>query len=337
LRSKRIGLILLLGSVALISFYCFRMRREQTVTQSRFALGTVIEITATGIHPDRAVSGAFRAIRRVERLTASGLAAINHEAGGKSVKVAPEILEILTLVQKYYSQVSGAFDPTVGPLTELWGFGRTGEPHLPDAAKIRATLPLIGFNQVEIDRPAQTVRLKQPGMRLDLGGVAKGYAIDRAYQSLRQAGIQSALINAGTSSIRVIGKRRDGQAWRIGIGHPRRNGELLGILPLASGRSLSTSADTQNYFIRNRVRYSHLLNPKTGYPARDKILVSVTAPTAAESDLLSTALFMLPPDQIRTFLAEHPGIKAILADRKLRLVNRGETGFRKQHGTPGND
>jgi thiamine biosynthesis lipoprotein len=324
---KRYGGILLLGGIALIVFYFFRIRQEQTISKSEFAMGTVIEITATGSHPDRAIARAFQVIRRVEGLTGSGLAAINSGAGVKSVKVAPEILEILTLVQKYYPQVSGAFDPTVGPLTELWGFGREGRPHLPEAAKIRATLPLIDFGQVEIDRTAHTVKLQQTGMRLDLGGVAKGYAIDRAYQTLRRAGIQSALINAGTSSIRVIGKRRDHQSWRIGIGHPRRNGKLLGSLPLSSGLSLGTSADTQNYFVYNQIRYSHLLNPKTGYQARDKILVSVIAPTAAESDLLSTAFFILSPEQIRAFLAKHPEIKAIVADRKLRLTNFGETGF----------
>jgi thiamine biosynthesis lipoprotein len=328
-RLKRYGSILLLVGIAWIVFYCFRIWREQTITKSEFAMGTMIEITATGRHPDRAVARAFQAIRRVERLTLSGLAAINRGAGVKSVKVAPEILEILTLIQKYYPQVSGAFDPTVGPLTELWGFSGAARPRLPEAAIIHATLSLIDFNQVEINPAAQTVRLKQAGMRLDLGGVAKGYAIDRAYQALQRAGIQSALINAGTSSIRVIGKRRDDQSWRIGIGHPRRNGELLGSLPLPSGRSLGTSADTQNYFIHNQIRYSHLLDPKTGYPARDKILVSVIAPTAAESDLLSTAFFILSPEQIRAFLAQHRGIKAIVVDRKLGLTTFGETGFRE--------
>jgi thiamine biosynthesis lipoprotein len=326
---KRYGGLLLLGSIALIVFYCFRILREQTITQSEFVMGTVIEITATGSHPDRAVAAAFQAIRRVERLTGSGLDAINRGAGVKSVKVAPEIMEMLTLVQTYYPQVSGAFDPTIGPLTELWGFGRSGRPQLPGAAKIRAALPLIGFNQVEINPGAQTVRLKQAGMRLDVGGVAKGYAVDLAYQALRRAGIRSALINAGTSSIRVIGQRRDHQSWRIGIGHPRRNGELLGSLTLSSGRSLGTSADTQNYFIHNQVRYSHLLDPKTGYPVRDKILVSVIAPTAAESDLLSTAFFMLSLEQIRAFLTRHPGIEAIVVDRKLQLTHFGATGFAK--------
>jgi thiamine biosynthesis lipoprotein len=328
---KRFGLILSLSVAALIFFYYYRIHQEQTITKSEFAMGTVIEITATGVNPDRAVTNAFQAIRRVERLISSNpgseLSSINRWAGVKSVKVSPEILEILTLVQKYYSQVSGVFDPTIAPLTELWGFGYKGTPHLPTAAKIDAALPLIGFDQVEIDRVAKTVRFKKAGIRLDLGGIAKGYAIDRAYQLLQEAGIQSALINGGSSSIRVIGKRRDRQVWQIGIGHPRRNGELLGILPLSPGRSLGTSADTQNYFIENKIRYSHLLNPKTGYPAQDKILVTVTAPTAAESDLLSTALFILPPDQIRVLLAKLPEVKAIIVDRKLHIIHLGETGF----------
>jgi thiamine biosynthesis lipoprotein len=321
-----ISLIVLIAS----GYWAFN-NRQTTVTKSDFCLGTLIEITATGKKPEKAITSAFQAIRQVERLTSSrtgsDVSHLNRWAGRKAVKVAPETLAIIKLIQEYDPLLSGAFDPTLAPLIELWGFGYEGRPHLPEAQQIQRLLPLVDRRQVLVNHTAQTVFLAKPGMKLDLGGIAKGYAIDRAYRRLRQAGIKSALINGGNSSIRVIGVKPDRQPWQIGIGHPRRTQELLGQLTLPHDSALGTSADTQNYFSQAGRRYSHLLNPQTGYPARNKILVTVAAPTAAEADLLSTACFILPLDQIKKLIAKRPAIKVIVVNSQQQVLNLNNCNF----------
>ncbi|MGD8399932.1 MAG: FAD:protein FMN transferase [Bacillota bacterium] len=332
--NKKLKTVLFVGLPLIILAtlgYWAAANRRRTLTKTEFCLGTMVEITATGKAPEKAVRAAFDAIRHIESLASSHLGSdinrINQAAGIKAVKTAPETIAILKLIQDYQPLISGAFDPTVAPLVDLWGFGYEAEPRLPKPDQIQRLLPLVDWKQVRINPAAGTVFLAKPEMKLDLGGVAKGYAIDQAYQSLRRAGIASALINGGNSSIRVIGARHDRKPWQIGIGHPRRTEELLGQLTLPHDSALGTSADTQNYFIHSGQRYSHLLNPRTGYPSRDKILVALTAPTAAEADLLSTACFILPLAKIRQLIAKRPGLKIIIVDQKQRVRNLNNPNF----------
>jgi thiamine biosynthesis lipoprotein len=322
-----------LSLVLLAAGYWLWDNRQNTITKSQFLLGTIVEISATGKAPEKAVTAAFREIRRIEKITSSrsgsDVAHINQGAGVKAVPVSPDTLAILKLIRANYQLLAGAFDPTIAPLVELWGFGYAGAPRLPDKAAIERLLPLVAFNQVRIDQTAGTVRLAKSGMKLDLGGVAKGYALDRAYHCLRRAGIKSALINGGSSSIRVIGDRFDRRPWRIGIGHPRRPQKLLGQLTLPGDSALGVSADTQNFFVKDHKRYSHLLNPRTGYPVSDKILVAVTAPTATAADLLSTAFFILPLDRIKQIITRHPAIKVVIVDQTQQVINLNNPNFQK--------
>ncbi len=306
--------------------------RPATVSRSEMAMGTFVEITATGVRPAPAVQAAFAEIRRIERLTRSDgpsdVARINAAAGIKPVAVSGDTIVILQLVARYWLWLPETFDPTVGPVVEAWGFGYGSTPKLPSPQAVAKALPLVGFGKVDIDPARRTVFLQRPGMRLDLGGIAKGYAVDRACEVLQRHGIRSALINAGRSSIRVLGRKNGGGDWRIGIGHPRRNGELLGVLNLAGDRALGTSADDQNYFESGGRRYSHLLDPATGYPAWDQILVTVTAPTAAEADLLSTALFVLDRTRIESALQHLPEVDLIIYDAAGHLSIHGEPEFK---------
>ncbi|MGE5604167.1 MAG: FAD:protein FMN transferase [Bacteroidota bacterium] len=330
---KKIFISLSIITVLIIGFLFWRYR-EITVAKSLFAMGTVFEITATGINPGQAIEKAFQEIKRIETITSnqngSELTKLNEAAGVGPVKVAPELFAILKKVAESYLDLSGSFDPTIAPIIDLWGFNPEGEPHLPAAGEISRILPLVGFEQVALDAKHQTVFLTVKGSKLDLGGIAKGYAVDRAYLSLQKSGIRSALINGGSSSIRALGKRADGKPWRLGIGHPRQAGELLGTLRLPKDRALATSADNQNFFIHNGERYSHLIDPRTGYPARDKILVTVTAPTAMEADLLSTAFFILPIPEIKAFISANPKYAAIIFDSSSNLINLSEAAFERE-------
>ncbi len=332
---KRILIILLIIVIIAILIIGFQFWRphEVTATKSLFAMGTVFEITATGPNPVQAIEEAFQEIKRIESIISnqndSELVKVNRAAGIGPVKVAPELFTILKKVAESYPNLLGAFDPTVAPVVDLWGFNPEGTPGLPASNEISRVLPLVGFKRVVLDVKRQTVFLPVKGMKLDLGGIAKGYAVDRAFLSLQKSGIDSALINGGSSSIRAIGKRAGGGPWRLGIGHPRQTGDLLGALSLPEDRALATSADNQNFLIHNSERYSHLIDPRTGYPARDKILVTVTAPTAMEADLLSTAFFVLPIPEIKAFVTANPKYAAIILDHVEKLINLNETTFKK--------
>lgn len=329
--TNRHRIILLTCLCFLLAGFSLWSNRSFTVTRDFFAMGTAFEITATGKNPGRAVQSAIREIERIESLTGyaadSDIQKINHRAGIAPVAVSSETMALLKIVDLHFQELTGAFDPSIAPLINLWGFGTNSTPRLPDNDQIKRAKLLVGFKNVQINTKAKTVFLTRQGMELDLGGIAKGYAVDRAYQVLKKYGITSALINGGSSSIRVIGAKNTSTSWKLGIGHPRRSGELLGTLGLPDDRSLGTSADTQNFFIQNGVRYSHLINPQTGYPAREKMLVTVTAPTAVEADLLSTAFFILPDNQITTFTKRHPAIGAITVNSNGRLTVFNEPRF----------
>lgn len=328
---KKYLIILLIIVLLVIGVWFWEGRREVTASKSLFAMGTFFEITATGPNSNQAISDAFEEIKRIESLTSNqsrtGPAKVNRTAGSQPVKVAPELMTILKQVAALYHGLSGSFDPTVGPLVDIWGFNPDGRPNLPEPAEINRILPLVGFDRVILDEKEGTVFLPDKGMKLDLGGIAKGYAVDRAYLSLKKSGIRSALINGGSSSIRTLGNRADGSPWRLGIGHPRLNGKLLGTLGLPGDRALGTSADTQNFFIHQGNRYSHLINPKTGYPARNNILVTVTAPTAMEADLLSTAFFIMPLTEVETFIKANPHYGAVIYNSSEKLINLKEDTF----------
>ncbi len=328
---KRIIMSLII-ILLIIGIWLWKNLSEVTVNKSLFAMGTFFEITTTGHDSKQAIADAFKEIKRIESLTSNlnqtSLASLNRSAGKKPVKVPREIIIILKKITELYPDLSGSFDPTIGPLVDLWGFNPKGRPNLPESNKIKGLLYLIGFDRVIFDEEKGTVFLPTKGMKLDFGGVAKGYAIDRAYLALQKSGISSALINGGSSSIRVIGKRANLSPWRLGIGHPRQTGNLLGTLGLPGDRALGTSADNQNYLFHNGKRYSHLINPKTGYPAQDKILVTVTAPTALEADLLSTAFFVLPIAAIKKFISANPEYGVIIYDSSGKLINLEEETFK---------
>ncbi|NLW47691.1 MAG: FAD:protein FMN transferase [Firmicutes bacterium] len=329
---KKLWIILLIILVFVVGVWVRLGRQEVTVNKSLFAMGTVFEITATGADADQVIADAFKEIQRIESLTSNqsstGLTKVNQMAGSRGVKVEPGLITILNQVSTLYPGLSGSFDPTVGSLIDLWGFNPDRQPHLPEPDEIRQALLLVDFERVILDDQAETVFLLKEGMKLDLGGIAKGYAVDRAYLTLKKSGVRSALINGGSSSIRALGNRADGNPWRLGIGHPRLSGKLLGTLSFSKDQALGTSADTQNFFIHQGKRYSHLIDPKTGYPARHNILVTATAPTAMEADLLSTAFFIMSLKEVESFIKANPQYGAVIYNASEKLINLTEDLFR---------
>lgn len=324
---KTLLTLLLAGS--LLGFFWMAWSRiaNEPLVRSRLLMGTVIEITAYDRGAEAAITAAFTRMQQIEaaigRDELSDLNRLAAQAGGPPLKVGNDTWQILSLAAEYWRKTDGAFDVTVNPLLELWGFGYDGEGNLPEPAAIKAALPKVGSDKLLLFPEKRQIRLAKPGMSLTVGGIAKGYAVEEAAQVLKRNGITNAMINAG-SSIKVIGDGPGGRGWRIGVENPRAAGKLVGVIVLRSGEAMGTSADNRRFFIKDSHRYSHIIDPRTGWPAPEKMaLVTVVTDNAAKADILTKALFLNDLGWSMAFLKQE-NLKAVLID------GRGE-----MHTTPG--
>ena len=260
-------------------------------------MGTLLTITAWGADTGvllAAIHAARDSVRLVDSLMSvyrpeSDISTVNRNAGGSPVRVAAQTLHVLRRARDFWRLSGGAFDPTVGPLVDAWGFrGESGR--MPTAFALDSLRGLVGFPGVQIDSTASTVRLARAGMQLDLGGIAKGYALDLGRAAMRNAAITGGMLDLG-GNVLVFGRPPTGRTWRIGIRHPRHGSALLGTLALDSG-AVATSGDYEHFYEIDGVRYAHLLDPRTGAPARGIVAATAIGPAGEWSDGLSAALFL---------------------------------------------
>jgi len=287
--------------------------------QSRILMGTSVEITVSRVDPktaEDAMEAAFQEVERINRLMShyrpdSEISQITHYAGKKEVRVSPETLEVIERAL-YFSQLSdGAFDITIGPVFRLWNF-REGK--IPGEPVLKENLERVDYRKIKIDRSRASVMLGGPRMELDLGAIAKGYAVDRACEVLKKNGIGNFLVNAG-GDLRVGGEKEKGLPWTIGVQHPRLPSEFIGKLqPKDAG--VATSGDYEKSFVKDGVRYHHILVPSTGLPARECQSVSILAPSAMDADALATTVFVLGPKKGFALIEKMPGVHAVIVDRR---------------------
>ncbi len=269
------------------------------VNVSKYLMGTRVE--ATVMHSDvnaaqQALVRAFLEMERVEQLLSlhletSEIARLNREAAATPVRVRAETFGILQRAQAYAARFEGLFDVTIGPVTALWGFNSDAPIAVPDVALLDSVSRLVNFRKLILNERDTTVFFARPGMRLDLGGIAKGYAIDRAVQVLRNRGVANFLFSVG-GDLYASGERYPGEPWRVGVKHPRNAEALLAKLIVRDG-AVATSGDYERFAEINGRRYHHIIDPRTGYPAQQSRSITVLAPTAEEADVLATCLFIL--------------------------------------------
>lgn len=272
-------------------------------------MGTFVDV----ISPDKnAPQIVFTEIKRVENLLSkynpdSEVAKLNRL--GK-LSVSPETLAIIKKSYEFWQISDGAFDITVGPLIDLWGF-TDKDYHQPTKSEINKALKLVGSNKIIFNNLNNVVEFRLPGMKIDLGAIAKGYALDCAVKKLKENNIKSCLINLG-GQVYCLGDRF-GKPWRIAM-QETRGKNLREILELKN-RGISTSGDYEQYFIIDNLRYCHIINPKTGHPA-DSGIKSVTVVTEnnLEADVLSTAIFVLGKAKGMTLANRFPEIKVKIND-----------------------
>lgn len=245
---------------------------------------------------EAAVEAAFDEVRRLDRMLSnyrpnSELGELNRYAAEHPVKVTPELFQVLRKCVEYSRESEGAFDISVGPLMKVWGFYK-GTGHLPKKEEVARALEKVGYRNILLDPEERTVRFARPGVELDPGGIGKGYAVDRMVDVLKENGITSALVNAGGSSIYGLGAPNHDQGWEVKIRDPRDATKTVATLYLKD-QSMSTSGSYEKFFEADGKIYSHIMDPRSGYPARGMLSVSVTSPKTIDSEAWAKPYFIL--------------------------------------------
>lgn len=286
-------------------------------------MGTVVEITLLTkeqVRAEKAALRAFQEIRRIEYLMSpwiekSDVFRLNQSSGRKWVDVSPETLYVIKKSIEISKQSNGSFDITLGPLIKLWQKAREkGYP--PSEEEIRKGLELVDFRNILI-HPEGKILLKKEGMSIDLGGIAKGYAVDRAFEVLKRLGFNNLIINAG-GDLKVGGKKFE-KPWTIGIQDPRDPEKSIAKISLTEG-TIATSGDYEKYFMYQGKRYHHILNPKNGRPAEGCQSVSVISNEAIFADAMATAIFVLGPEKGYSLCQTTKGMDCLIIDREGKII-----------------
>lgn len=315
------SLVLLLGALTIL-MACQQdaapRPRARLIERASAAMGSDLRLTVyTADEPvaGRAFDQLFLEFQRLDALMSvwrpgSDVLRINAAAGKRAVAVSPDVRDALRTARQISEWTGGKFDVTFGALSDIWKFDQDQDNTIPDRAAIRARLPLIDYRQIEIDDAAGTVFLRRKGMRVHLGGIGKGYAVDRAVAILRQAGLHDFLIQAGGDL--YAGGLKAGRPWRLGINDPRGPaGRSFATLDLSDG-TFSTSGDYSRSFVKDGVRYHHILDPATGQPARGCRSVTIVSNSPLLADGLSTGVFILGPKEGMALIERLPDVEGVI-------------------------
>ena len=308
-----LGLLVVVGLI--IVYGVRRSGGPHRIEDTRLLMGTVVTVTAFTDDEKAgrdAISAAFDEMARVDRLTsrydpASALVWLNGDAqraGGAPVD--PELLRVIARTLEIARASGGAFDPTVGPLMDVWPL--TAGMSLPGPDAVAAAVARVGYVRVVADTAKGTITLPADS-EIDLSAIAKGYAVGRAIAVLKRPGIDAAIVDAG-GDIGLLGTPPHDGSWRIGVKHPRSDG-VLGVLTVDGG-SVATSGDYQRYVMIAGKRYHHILDPSTGYPAGGVVSVTITSANAADADALATAVFVMGAERGMKLVEALPGVEAVI-------------------------
>lgn len=290
-----------------------------STTVRRVLMGTSITIEAIGgTAPARAaaIDEAFASMVEVDRLMSnykpdSELTRVNTDAAVRPVPVSPPLWSVLEAAARVSRASGGAFDITVGPAVRLWGF-HDKKPHVPSESELARIRPLVGYDNVLLDAATHSVRFRRPGVEIDLGGIAKGFAVELAGRVLERRGF-AGVVDAGGNQY-LVGHPANHPAWQVGIADPDAPTRLLGTLAVEGG-AVSTSGGYHNYFTANGHTYGHLIDPRTLLPGHDALSVTIVAADATLADALSKPAYLLGPEKGLRFVESFPGAMAVIAYR----------------------
>jgi thiamine biosynthesis lipoprotein len=248
----------------------------------------------------------------------SEVSRVNANAGRSPVAVSAETFDVIRESLHASEMSSGTFDITFETLHGLWKFDEDLDPHPPTAAQVSERLRYLGFRHVKLDAAGRTVFLDEPHVRIGLGGIAKGFAVDRASRVLEQGGLSSFYVQAG-GDLFARGTKPDGSAWNAGIRDPRGpEGDYFAMMPV-SDRAFSTAGDYERTYVVDGKRYHHIIDPRTGYPATASHSVTIWAPTALLADEVDDAVFILGPEKGLALVESLDGVGAVIVDANNRV------------------
>jgi thiamine biosynthesis lipoprotein len=270
------------------------LRLESSVV----AMGSAYSVVVYGDDRTRleeAVDAAFAEVHRLDEMLSnykpeSELSEVNRLAAERPVAVTPELFDLLAVCVAYSRESDGAFDITVGPLMKVWGFYK-GTGRLPHRAEVRGALERVGYRNILLDPATRSVQFAKPGIELDPGGIGKGYAVDRMIEVMKQYGIRAALVSASGSSIYGLGAPPGEKGWRVQIRDPKDENKNVAEV-LLKDESMSTSGNYEKFFRAEGKTYSHIMDPRTGWPAQGVLSVSVIAPRTIDSEAWTKPLFV---------------------------------------------
>lgn len=285
--------------------------------EGRLLMGTVVTLTIPTDDAELARSAAeqaFAAMERIEQCMStyraeSELSQLNRAAASEAVPVSADLFTVISAALDYARLTDGAFDVTVGPAMEAWGFV-SRKWRVPGAEELEHLRKIVGYELVRLDGGQHSVHFARDGVAVDLGGIAAGYAVDAARHVLEEAGVADAMINAG-GDIYVMGGQPGQGTWNVGIRHPFDDGRLLTTIAVTN-RAVATSGNANRSFMRDGVMYGHILDPRTLLPARGVVSSTVIAPTAIMADALATGVFVLGPDEGLRLLNRLPEVEGII-------------------------
>ena len=297
------------------------------LSESEMLMGTVVTVSLYDKQDQEILDKVFSKVKELESILSINEAGtlvdkINEEAGINPVKVDDDTYTIIKKGIEYSELSNGLFDITVGPIVKLWSIGLP-EAKVPTQAEIDEKLPLIGYNDIELNDEDKTVYLKRKGMIIDLGGIAKGYTADVISNILTEEGVKSAIIDLG-GNIFAHGKKVNGDDWRIGIQDPYSDrGDKVGVITV-SNKSVVTSGIYERYIEKDGIKYHHILSPLTGYPYENEIAgITIVSDKSVDGDALSTSVFAMGVEEGMNFVNSIDGIDAIFVtkDNKVYITN----------------
>lgn len=305
----------------ILSFIGLTAVSQQPYKRVMQLMGSTFEITVVdddAIRANKHIDAAVAEIKRIERLIsswdmASQTSEINKNAGAKAVRVKKELFQLIERAKSISKLTDGAFDISYASMDRIWKFDES-MGQMPSDKEIKLSVAKVGAKSIELDAKNNTVFLKKKGMKIGFGAIGKGYAADKAKTLLQERGVSAGIINA-SGDMNAWGSQPDGTPWRVAIRNPMNKNKVFALMPLQN-KAVVTSGNYEKYVRFNGVRYAHIIDPRTGYPATELISVTVFAPKAEIADALATAVFVMGKEAGIDRINQIPNVDCIIIDHK---------------------